>query len=82
MARRYYVDQRNAAGKRITSVTYDRPEEALASFAAALAGAGHDDATVQAWLNSWATVLMSGGQGISALDPDLRGMIEIHIVTT
>ena len=81
MARRYYIDQRNAAGKLVVGVAYTEAHEALASFAAALYGAEHLDPAVNEHLKTWTVVLMSGGTSMNVLDPDLQGSIEIHITS-
>jgi hypothetical protein len=81
MARKYAVEQHDAALKPVVTVTYDNPEQALAAFCGALHGAGHDDGAGARALSTWTAVLMKGGTGYTVTDPDLRGSVTIRIMT-
>jgi hypothetical protein len=83
MSRRYVVSaQRGGSRKPVLSVKYDNPEDALNSFVAALAGAGHGDAAVAKHMRALTTVLLQGARGMAVLDPDLQGSVEISAIVT
>lgn len=83
MTRTYTIAQyKGDSRKPVVSVTYDNPEDALLSYAAAIVGAGHDDSVIPLQMRTWAAVLMAGGQALTLLDPDLSGWISISITVS
>lgn len=80
MKRRYIVNAYKGDSRQPAfSVSYDSAEDALNSFAAALAGAGHDERTVALRIKTLAAVAMGGGRAATFMDPDLGGWVSITI---
>lgn len=79
-SRTYTVAQHKGTSRvPVVEVKYGDAKLALDSFAATLGGAGHDPAEISRRLRTWTAVLMMGGTGMTVLDPDLGGSVEINV---
>lgn len=80
MKRRYVVEQyTGGTPKPVTSTSYQDPEEALDNFSTLLHVAGHTTDKVNLILHQFTVILMMGGFGFSAPDPDFNGSVEIMV---
>lgn len=79
--RRYRVDHVNAAGDSDWQVRTDQAEEALGHFISSLVTVGHDERKVQHYSREFTIAMMQGKDGMTVLDPGLRGQTTIVVIT-
>lgn len=80
MSRRYKVVARQGRD-RVSDASFGEAETALIHFENMLSAAGHSDEAVSGHVRVLTAALMSGANGYTVLDPDLKGATELIIST-